>query len=177
MTAIRHRGLLRGFDGKQPRVDASTFIAETAVVIGDVEIGARSSVWFGAVVRGDMNAIRVGEETSIQDNTVVHVTENRNPTIVGARVTCGHNVTLHSCTIGDLCILGMGCVILDRAEIGDRCIIGAGALVTPGTKIPPGFLAVGSPAHAVRPLREEELEWLSESAAHYVRLLEKYAAS
>jgi carbonic anhydrase/acetyltransferase-like protein (isoleucine patch superfamily) len=171
----RHRGLLREFDGKRPKVDPSAFIAETAAVIGDVEIGARSSIWFGAVLRGDVHSIRIGEETSIQDNTVVHVTEHRHATHVGSRVTVGHNVTLHGCTVGDLCIVGMGAVILDRAELGDRCIVGASALVTPGTKIPAGFLAVGSPARATRPLREEELAWLSDSARHYVHLLTRYA--
>jgi carbonic anhydrase/acetyltransferase-like protein (isoleucine patch superfamily) len=174
-TLTRHRGLLREFDGKRPQVDPSAFIAETAALIGDVVVGARSSIWFGAVLRGDVHSIRIGEETSIQDNAVVHVTEHRHATHVGSSVTVGHNVTLHGCTVGDLCIIGMGSVILDRAEVGDRCIIGAGALVTPGTKIPAGYLAVGSPARATRPLREEELAWLTESARHYVRLLEKYA--
>ena len=176
MTASRHRGLLRKFDGKQPLVHESVFVAETAAIIGDVEVGARSSIWFGAVLRGDVHSIRVGEETSIQDNSVIHVTENRHATHVGSRVTVGHNVTLHGCTVGDLCIVGMGAVILDRAEIGDRCIVGAGALVTPGTKIPPGWIAVGSPARPTRALREEELLWLADSALHYVRLLERYVA-
>jgi carbonic anhydrase/acetyltransferase-like protein (isoleucine patch superfamily) len=173
----RHLGLVRAFDGKRPLIDESAYVAETAAVIGDVEIGARSSIWFGAVLRGDVHSIRVGEETSIQDNTVVHVTEHRHATHVGSRVTVGHNVTLHGCTVGDLCIVGMGAVLLDRAEIGDRCIIGAGALVTPGTKIPAGWLAVGSPARPTRPLREEELAWLTDSAQHYVRLLERYCAT
>jgi carbonic anhydrase/acetyltransferase-like protein (isoleucine patch superfamily) len=168
---------LRKFDGHTPRVHPTAFVAETAAIIGDVEIGARSSVWFGAVLRGDVFSIRIGEETSIQDNAVVHVTEHRHATNVGSRVSVGHNVTLHGCTIGDLCIVGMGAVILDRAEIGDHCIIGAGALVTPGTKIPAGWLAVGSPARATRQLREEELAWLADSAQHYVRLLERYAQS
>lgn len=175
MSPTRHRGLVRGFDGQTPRIDPSAFVAETAAVIGDVEIGARSSLWFGAVLRGDVHQIRVGDETSIQDNAVVHVTQHRNGTYVGSRVTVGHNVTLHGCTIGDQCIIGMGCVILDRAEVGDRCIIGAGALVTPGTKIPAGYLAVGSPARPSRLLREEELAWLDASAQHYVELLERYA--
>lgn len=169
-----HRGLLRTFGGHTPRIAPDAFVAETAAVIGDVEVGAKSSLWFGAVLRGDVHTIRIGEQTSIQDNTVVHVTEHRHPTVVGSRVTVGHNVTLHGCTVGDLCIVGMGSVILDRAEIGDRCIIGAGALVTPGTKIPAGYLAVGSPARPSRPLREEELSWLEASAQHYVDLLARY---
>lgn len=174
---MRQRGLVKTFDGKTPQLHPTVFLAENASVIGDVIVGARSSIWFGAVLRGDVHSIRIGEETSIQDNTVVHVTEHQHSTTVGSKVTVGHNVTLHGCNVGDLCIIGMGAVILDRAEIGDRCIIGAGALVTPGTKIPAGWLAVGSPARPSRPLREEELAWLADSAQHYVNLLERYERS
>ncbi len=172
---MNHRGLIRGFAGKRPRVDASAFVADTATVIGDVEIGARSSIWFGAVLRGDVHHIRIGEETSIQDNTVIHVTHGQHPTVVGSRVTVGHGVTLHGCTVGDACIIGMGAILLDESEIGDRCIIGAGALVTPGTKIPSGHLAVGAPARVKRPLTEEELGWMTDSAQHYVELIAQYA--
>jgi len=171
-----HRGNIRGFDGKRPKVDASAFVADNATVIGDVAIGARSSIWFGAVLRGDVFHIRIGEDTSIQDNSVIHVTHGLYGTRVGSKVTVGHQVTLHGCTVGDLCIVGMGAVILDQAEVGDRCIVGAGALVTPGTKIPAGHLAVGSPARPKRPLTEEELTWLEASALHYVELINKYAA-
>jgi carbonic anhydrase/acetyltransferase-like protein (isoleucine patch superfamily) len=175
VTRLR-RGLVRGFRGKQPKVDPTAFVADTATIIGDVEIGARASIWFGAVVRGDVFHIRIGEETSIQDNSVIHVTHDRYPTIVGAKVTVGHAVTLHGCTVGDRCIIGMGAILLDQAVIGDRCIVGAGALVTPGTKIPPGHLAVGSPARPKRPLTDDELAWLDASAAHYVELVRAYAA-
>ncbi len=171
-----HRGLVRTLGGVTPTIAPDAYVAETAAVIGDVHVGAKSSLWFGAVLRGDVHSIRIGEATSIQDNTVIHVTEHRHGTVVGSRVTVGHNVTLHGCTVGDLCIIGMGSVILDRAEIGDRCIIGAGALVTPGTKIPAGHLAVGSPARVSRPLREEELSWLEASAQHYVDLVLRYVA-
>jgi carbonic anhydrase/acetyltransferase-like protein (isoleucine patch superfamily) len=169
-----HRGNIRGFDGKRPIVHASAFVADNATVIGDVEIGARSSIWFGAVLRGDVFHIRVGEDTSIQDNSVIHVTHGLYGTRVGSKVTVGHQVTLHGCTVGDLCIVGMGSTILDQAEVGDRCIIGAGALVTPGTKIPAGHLAVGSPARPKRALSDEELTWLEASAIHYVELINKY---
>jgi len=172
----RIRGLVRPFGGKAPRIHPSAFVTETSTVIGDVEIGARASIWFGAVLRGDVMAIRVGEETSIQDNSVVHVTHGRSSTSVGARCTVGHAVTLHGCTVGDLCIIGMGATILDQAEIGDQCIVGAGALVTPGTKIPPGTLAVGSPARPKRALTDEEKEWLASSALHYVQLCAQYLA-
>jgi carbonic anhydrase/acetyltransferase-like protein (isoleucine patch superfamily) len=171
-----HRGLIRGFRGKTPQLDATAFVADTATLVGDVTLGARSSVWFGAVLRGDVFHIRIGEETSIQDNSVIHVTHDQYATVVGSRVTVGHGVTLHGCTVGDLCIVGMGAIVLDQAVIGDRSIVGAGALVTPGTKIPPGHLAVGSPARPKRPLTEEELSWLESSAQHYVELARSYAS-
>jgi carbonic anhydrase/acetyltransferase-like protein (isoleucine patch superfamily) len=170
-----HRGLIRGFGGKQPELDPTAFVADTAVVIGDVTVGPRSSIWFGAVLRGDVFHIRIGADTSIQDNSVIHVTHDRYATLVGNKVTVGHSVTLHGCTVGDLCIVGMGAVLLDQSVVGERCIIGAGALVTPGTVIPPGHLAVGSPARPKRPLTDEELVWLEGSAQHYVELHRAYA--
>lgn len=166
--------LIRAFQGKRPQIHETAFIADNATIIGDVEIGARSSVWFGAVIRGDVFHIRIGAETSIQDNSVIHVTHDRFPTLIGDRVTIGHAVTLHGCTVGDLCIIGMGSSVLDQAEIGERSIIGAGALVTPGTRIPPGHLAVGAPARVKRALTEDELRWLESSAAHYVELARLY---
>jgi carbonic anhydrase/acetyltransferase-like protein (isoleucine patch superfamily) len=162
--------LIRPFRDKHPLIDETVFVADTATIIGDVEIGARSSIWFGAVLRGDVFHIRIGAETSVQDNAVIHVTHDRFPTLIGSRVTIGHAVTLHGCTIGDLCIIGMGSIVLDQAEIGERSILGAGALVTPGTRIPPGHLAVGAPARVKRALTEAELQWLESSAAHYVEL-------
>jgi len=169
-----HRGMIRAFRGKTPQIDPSAFVADNATIIGEVTLGARSSVWFGAVLRGDVFHIRIGEDTSIQDNSVIHVTHDQYATVVGSKVTVGHSVTLHGCTVGDQCIVGMGAIILDQAVIGDRCIVGAGALVTPGTKIPAGHLAVGSPARVKRPLTEDELSWLSASALHYVELVKQY---
>ena len=163
----------RSFDGKNPVVGTDVFLADNAVLVGDVEVGDRSSIWFGAVLRGDVFHIRVGRETSIQDNSVVHVTDGRNPTLIGSRVTVGHSVTLHGCVVRDRCIIGMGSIILDKAEIGARCIIGAGAVVTPGTKIPPGTLAFGAPARPKRDLTQEELDWIEYSADHYVGLARK----
>ena len=171
-----HRGMIRPFAGKSPNVDPTAFVADNAVIVGDVTIGARSSVWFGAVLRGDVFHIRIGEDTSIQDNSVIHVTHDQYATTVGNKVTVGHSVTLHGCTVGSSCIVGMGAIVLDQAVIGDRCIVGAGALVTPGTRIPPGTLAVGSPARVKRPLTDDELGWLDASALHYVELIRKYAA-
>ncbi len=166
--------MIRGFQGKRPLIDPSAFIAETATVIGDVTVGARSSIWFGTVLRGDVMHVRIGDETSIQDNTVIHVTQERYPTSVGSRVTVGHGVILHGCTVRDLVIVGMGAVVLDQAEVGERCIVGAGALVTPGTRIPSGHLAVGAPARVKRPLTDDELAWIESSAAHYVTLTGQY---
>jgi carbonic anhydrase/acetyltransferase-like protein (isoleucine patch superfamily) len=166
--------MIRGFKGKRPAIDPSAFVAETATIIGDVTLGARSSVWFGAVIRGDVFHVRIGAETSIQDNTVIHVTHDRYATQVGDRVTVGHGVILHGCTVRDLVIIGMGAVILDQAEVGEKCIVGAGALITPGTKIPSGHLVVGAPARVKRPLTEDELVWLESSAAHYVALTGTY---
>lgn len=168
--------LIRAFRGKLPQIDPTVFVAENATIVGDVTIGPHSSIWFGTVVRGDVFHIRIGQETSVQDNTVIHVTHDRYPTVIGDRVTIGHSVTLHGCTIGDLCIIGMGASVLDQAEIGARSIVGAGALVTPGTKIPPGHLAVGAPARVKRALTEDELRWLESSAAHYVELGRIYRA-
>lgn len=176
MKTPYHRGMVRGFSSTRPTLDATAFVADTAVVIGDVHVGPRSSIWFGAVLRGDVHYIRVGAETSIQDGSCLHVTHGRHPTLVGDRCTIGHGVTLHGCTVGDLCIVGMGAIVLDEAVIGERCIVGAGALVTPGTKIPPGYLAVGSPARPKRPLTEDELSWLEASAQHYVDLVGRYVA-
>src|SRR5215813_13525583 len=142
--------ILRRYGDKAPQVGDGTFVADTAVLVGDVIVGARSSIWYGAVLRGDVFYIRIGDETSIQDNSVIHVTHGRNATIVGSRVTVGHSVNLHGCTIAE------------------RCIVGAGSLVTPGTRIPPGTLALGSPARPKRDLTAEELEWLEVAAEHYV---------
>ncbi len=166
--------ILRNFRGKTPRTGNETFLADNAVLVGDVVVGARSSIWFGAVLRGDLMPIRIGDETSIQDNAVCHITDGRHPTIVGNRVTVGHSVTLHGCTVGDRCIIGMGAIILDGAHIGERCIVGAGALVTPDTRIPPGTLVLGSPARPKRDLSADEVAWIDSSADHYVHLSAEY---
>jgi len=143
-------------------------------VIGDVVIGAGSSLWYGAVVRGDVMPIRIGDATSIQDNSVVHVTGGVSGTVIGSRVTVGHGVVVHACTVEDDCIIGMGSIILDQARIGSGSIVGAGALVTPGTDIPPGSMVMGSPARVKRPLTDEERARIASSAAHYVELARTY---
>ena len=166
--------MILSFEGRSPRLADPVFVAPTAAVVGDVEIGARSSIWFGAVLRGDDHFIRIGEETNVQDNVVIHEGRGERPALIGSRVTIGHSVTLHGCTIGDLCILGMGATILDDCEVGERCLIAAGALLTPGTRIAAGTLVIGAPARVKRDLRPDELEHLSISAANYVTLANRY---
>lgn len=166
--------VVHSFRGVRPRIAADVFLADLVAVIGDVEIGAGSSIWYGTVIRGDVEPIRVGQATSIQDNSVIHVTHGVSGTTVGDRVTVGHNVILHACTVEDDCIVGMGAIVLDRARIGRGSIVGAGALVTPGTDIPPGSMVMGSPARVKRPLTDEERARIASSAAHYVELARTY---
>ena len=168
--------IIRSYKGKTPVVGDGTFLAETAVLVGDVTIGERSSIWYHTVLRGDVFHIRIGDEVSLQDNAVVHVTSGRHPTIVGNKVTIGHSVVLHGCTIEDRCIIGMGAIVMDRAHVGTGCIVGAGALVTPGTDIPAGHLVIGSPARPKRKLTDAELAWIESSADHYVELAAGYLA-
>lgn len=160
--------MLHVFKGITPKLADTTFTVDSADIIGDVEIGAESSVWFQVVIRGDVNHIRIGARTNVQDGTVIHVTNKTNPTIIGDDVTIGHNATLHGCTIGNRCLIGMGAVILDGAEIADDVMVAAGALVVPGTIIPTGTLYVGSPAKYKRHLSAEEISDLKQSAANYI---------
>jgi carbonic anhydrase/acetyltransferase-like protein (isoleucine patch superfamily) len=168
--------LIRSFAGNTPIGAAEVFLAQNDSQIGDDENAPRSSVWYGVVLRGDVYHIRIGAETSIQDNSVVHVTGGHHATIVGDRVTVGHSVVLHGCTVEDECIIGMGAVVMDRAVIGRGSIVGAGALVTPGTIVEPGQLVLGSPARAKRALGAEELTFIQVSASHYVDLGRRYLA-
>ncbi len=162
------------YKGVRPRIAESCFVAPSADVIGDVTIGPGSSVWFGAVLRGDMMPIRIGARTSIQDNSVIHTTGGWHDSVVGDDCTVGHSVVLHGCAVGDRVLVGMGSIILDEAEIGHDVILGAGSLVTARKKIPPGVLAVGRPARVLRELTDEERARLLEASAHYVRLVGDY---
>jgi carbonic anhydrase/acetyltransferase-like protein (isoleucine patch superfamily) len=150
-----------------PKLGKNVFIARTAVVIGDVTLGANSSVWYGAVLRGDINRIAVGHHSNIQDNAVLHLADEL-PCVLGNWVTVGHGAIVHACRVGDECLVGMGAVILDGAVIGKQSIIGAKALVTQGTKIPPGSLVLGAPAKVVRKLSKEERAGLKWWAQKYV---------
>lgn len=152
----------------------SVFIAETATVVGDVEIGEDSSVWFGSVVRGDVDRIRIGARTNIQDLTVIHVTTNTHPTILGDEITIGHRAVLHGCHVEAGCLIGIGAVLLDGVRIGQRSLVAANSLVTPGTIIPPASLVMGSPARVKRALTDDELAYLDRSWRNYVELKEIY---
>jgi carbonic anhydrase/acetyltransferase-like protein (isoleucine patch superfamily) len=163
--------------GKTPVLGANVYLAPGAVVIGDVEIGPDASVWFNAVVRGDVERIRIGARTNVQDNATIHVTRDRWPTILGAGVTIAHGAVVHGCTVGDHALIGIGAVVLDGAEIGAECLIGAGALVVPGSKVPRGSCVLGSPAKVIRPLRPEEIAHLHDSASNYVRYAQEYRAA
>ncbi len=166
--------LIRPYGGKAPRLDASVFVAESAIAIGDVEIGPESSLWFGAIVRGDVNFIRIGARTNLQDQTVVHVSSHTHPTVIGDDVTVGHRVVLHGCTIHDRCLVGIGAIVMDGAVVGPDAMVGAGALVPPGAVVPPGTLAIGSPARPKRDLTPEEKAFLPASAANYARYAARY---
>ncbi len=158
-----------------PRLDPSAYIQASAQVIGDVEIGAHSSVWFNVVIRGDVYPVRIGARTNIQDNSTIHVTGGRWATAIGDDVTVGHGVILHGCRVGDRCLIGIGAIVLDGAEIEADCLIAAGSLVAPGMRIPAGHLAKGSPAKVARPLHPDELAHLKQSAANYVEHAAFYA--
>jgi carbonic anhydrase/acetyltransferase-like protein (isoleucine patch superfamily) len=160
-----------------PVVHASAYVHSSAHVIGDVHLGAESSVWFHSVLRGDVHHIRIGARTNIQDNSTIHVTRDRHATLVGDDVTVGHNVVLHGCTIGARCLIGIGAIVLDRCVIGDECLVGAGALLTPGTTVEPGHLVLGSPARVIRPISDAEREHLRQSAAGYVANAARYRAA
>ena len=166
--------LIRAWGGKAPRLADDVWVADGAVVVGDVEIGPGSSVWFGAVVRGDVNHIRIGARTNVQDYTVIHVTGGTHPTVIGDDVTLGHRVTLHGCTVKDRCLIGIGALVMDGAVVGEDSMVGAGSLVPPGMVVPPGTLALGSPARVKRELTGEEIEFFRKSAGRYADYAAQY---
>src|SRR5512133_3956852 len=159
--------VIQPYDGRAPRLHPSVYVAETGVVVGDVEIGEGSSVWFGAIVRGDVHHVRVGARTNLQDQTVVHVTGGKHPTIVGDDVTVGHRVVLHGCTVHDRCLVGIGAIVLDGAVVEEEAMVGAGALVPPGMVVPSGTLVLGAPAKVKRTLSDEERAFFRTSATRY----------
>jgi len=160
--------MIHPYKGIYPVIHPTVFVVDSAIIIGDVVIGEYSSVWFNAVIRGDVNYIRIGKRTNIQDLCMLHVTKDTHPLILGDDITVGHSVTLHGCTIKNRCLIGMGATILDGAIIEEDCIIGAGAVVTEGSIIKSGTLAVGVPARPKRPLTEEEKARIVQSAKNYI---------
>lgn len=158
---------LNTFLGKDPTIDPTAYVAPGATVIGDVRMGARTSIWPGAVARGDINYIEIGEGSNVQDGTIVHLADDY-PVVIGKYVTIGHAAIIHACTIEDECLIGMGATILDGAVIGHHSIIGANALVTQNTIIPPGSMALGAPAKVVKTLTEEQQAGLKKWAEKYV---------
>jgi carbonic anhydrase/acetyltransferase-like protein (isoleucine patch superfamily) len=171
---------IRPFAGTRPAIAADAWIDETAVVIGDVHIGARSSIWPGTVVRGDIHAIRIGADSNVQDGSVLHVSHDSEflpggaAVLIGDRVTIGHKVILHGCEIGDDCLVGMGAIIMDRAVLQPNVVVGAGSVVPGGKVLESGYLYVGSPARRVRELTKQELQYFGYSAAHYVKLAQRH---
>ncbi|NLZ52680.1 MAG: gamma carbonic anhydrase family protein [Thermoanaerobacteraceae bacterium] len=165
--------MIGNFKNHKPKLDESCFIAPTADVIGDVTIGKNSSIWYKAVLRGDVNKIVVGSNTNIQDGSIVHVADEY-PTIIGDNVTIGHGAIIHGCTIKNGAFIGMGAIILDGAVIGEGALIGAGALITEGKEIPPYSLAVGVPAKVIKQLSQEYIKMAKDRAVEYADLANVY---
>ncbi|HXT68340.1 MAG TPA: gamma carbonic anhydrase family protein [Vicinamibacterales bacterium] len=161
--------MLRPYKGRLPVIDPSAYVDASAQVIGDVEIGPDSSVWMNVVCRGDVNHIRIGRRSNVQDGTVVHVMHDTHPTVIGNDVTIGHGAIVHGCTIEDRVLIGMGAIVLNGARVGSDSIVAAGSLVPEGAVIPPRSLAMGSPAKVRRPLSDEEVASILEYSANYVR--------
>jgi carbonic anhydrase/acetyltransferase-like protein (isoleucine patch superfamily) len=160
--------VIRSARGLKPEIANDVFIAENAAIIGDVHIQEKSSVWYNVTLRGDVMPIRIGKESNIQDNSVLHGTYQEYGCTIGDRVTVGHGVILHGCTIENSCLIGMGTIIMDNVVIGAHSIVGAGSLVTEGKKFPPRSLILGRPAVVKRALTESEIQSLEESADHYL---------
>ena len=172
--------MLRHFKNSQPVVGKNVFIDDSAIVIGDVVIGDDVSIWPTTVIRGDVESIRIGAGTNVQDGSVLHVSHagdysaEGHPLTIGKGVTIGHRAVVHACTVGDYCLIGIGAIIMDDAVLEDYVMLGAGALVPPGKKLEGGYLYVGAPAKQVRPLKESEKEFLEYSYKHYIHLKDEY---
>lgn len=166
--------LLRTYKGVKPKIAEDAFIAENAVIIGDVEIGEQSSIWYGCVLRGDVERIRVGKRSNIQDGTIVHVTADKFGTYIGDDVLVGHNAVIHGCTLEDGAFVGMGAVVLDGAVVEGGAMVAAGALVTPGKRVKSGELWGGNPAKKMRDLTDEQIKGLKAGTDHYVDVAAEY---
>jgi carbonic anhydrase/acetyltransferase-like protein (isoleucine patch superfamily) len=171
--SLKHATILP-FEGKMPQIDSSAIITPNVSIIGDVEIGARSNIWFGCVLRGDVNEIRVGEDTNIQDCTVIHVATHGQGSYIGNRVTIGHSALIHACTIEDDAFVGMQACVMDGAKLEKGAMLAAGALLTPGKTVPSGQLWAGRPARYVRDLNDDDRKTMQWSWAHYVKLAQRH---
>ncbi|MDP8955838.1 MAG: gamma carbonic anhydrase family protein [Actinomycetota bacterium] len=166
----------RSYLGRTPSLHSTVFIADGGQVVGDVEIGEQSSVWFNAVVRGDTSTVRIGERTNIQDGAVVH-TDTGKPVVIGDECTIGHNAVIHGCTIGNGCLIGMGAVVLSGAVVGDESLVAAGALVPEGKEFGPRSLLLGSPAKLIRTLDDEDVDrFIRRGVGTYLRLAREYSS-
>lgn len=166
--------MIEPFKNIHPKIHETVFVAEHAVIIGNVEIGEDSSVWFGSIVRGDVNFIRIGARTNIQDMTVVHVSSNTHSTVLEDEITVGHRVVLHGCHVESGCLIGIGAILMDGVRVGRNSLVAAGSLLTPGTQIPPNSLVMGSPARVKRELTADELAYLDQSWRNYTDLIKHY---
>lgn len=162
------------YKGITPKIDESVFLCEGVRIIGDVEIGKDSSVWYNSVIRGDVHYIKIGERTNIQDMSMLHVTNGRYPLNIGSDVGIAHSVTLHGCTIKDKCLIGMGALVLDNATVEETALVAAGAVIKEGFTVPAGTLAAGVPAKIIRDLRPDEIERVTTTAANYVGYVKDY---
>lgn len=167
-------GVILPYEGKLPRFGTDVFVASNAVVIGKVEIGDRTSVWFNCVIRGDGHYIRIGRETNVQDGTIIHIAADRFPTLIGDRVTIGHGAIIHACTVEDDSMIGIGAVVLDGSVVERGAIVAAGAVVPPGKRVPKGEMWAGSPAQFKRPVKATEIEFIAWNARNYCELAAKY---
>jgi len=167
--------MIKPFNNIHPKIHETAYVADDAIVIGDVEIGEDASIWFGSIVRGDVNYIRIGARTNIQDGTIIHVSSKTHSTVLEEEITVGHRVTLHGCHVERGCLIGIGAILLDGVRVGRNSLVGAGSLLTPGTQIPPGSLVLGSPAKVKRMLNEDELAGLERSWRNYVELKKHYS--
>ena len=166
--------MLITFKGKKPQIAQTAIVMAGSTLIGDIQLAEESSIWFGAILRGDNHPIIIGRQSNIQDQTMIHTSIDAGPAIIGDYVTIGHRALLHGCKIGDYSIIGMGTILLDNAEVGEQCIIGAGSLITGNTKIPPRTMAMGSPCRVKRDLTDQELQFLKLSAAGYWSRAQEY---
>ena len=167
--------MITSFEDTEPQLGKNVFVASSALVLGDVALGDDCGVWYGAVIRGDVNYIRIGHSTNVQDQVVIHVATGTHPTHVGDQVTIGHAAVVHGCTIGNNVLVGIGAVIMDGAEVGEGSVVAAGSLVPPGKTFPSRSLVVGAPATRKREVTDDEIAWIQDSARHYVDLARRHA--